>query len=474
MPVNNWLVRGFELGDGTKVGKCLSKSDKWELYATSEKGFAIAVDCDLVAKWQQHDPVFETCFSVLSIGNKEIALCFDNEGGLISCLSSGPYPGNYDEALLFAECFKKSKDVFGENVSFDGALYIEKLNMVFPVYDEEKSASDDKVIGAWLTGGVDISTSNFSRLCTLLAWMRPSAVKNILQTAGLPAVQEEIRVSGIEPVSDEEDMARTFAGDRFVLHGRQKLEEFFNEHVIDIIANAEKYQRMGIGFPAAIILHGPPGCGKTFAVEKLVEFLGWPSYSVSSGNVGSPYIHDTSRKISEMFDTAIENAPSVLIIDEMESFLTNRETAQTSGTHHVEEVAEFLRRIPEATKKKVLIIAMTNMIDSIDPAILRRGRFDHILEVDMPSAEEVEALLGHLLSALPVADDVSVKTIAKELAGHPLSDVAYIVKEAGRLSVKLEKERIDAEAFNLAYKSLPQDGGTKRKIGFSFEDDKKE
>lgn len=163
-----------------------------------------------------------------------------------------------------------------------------------------------------------------------------------------------------------------------------------------------------------------------------------------------------------------------MIIDEMESFLTNRETAQTSGTHHVEEVAEFLRRIPEATKKKVLIIAMTNMIDSIDPAILRRGRFDHILEVDMPSAEEVEALLGHLLSALPVADDVSVKTIAKELAGHPLSDVAYIVKEAGRLSVKLEKERIDAEAFNLAYKSLPQDGGTKRKIGFSFEDDKKE
>lgn len=99
---------------------------------------------------------------------------------------------------------------------------------------------------------------------------------------------------------------------------------------------------MGIGFPAAIVLHGPPGCGKTFAVDRLSEFFGWPTYHIDSGTIGSPYIHDTSRKIAEVFETAISNAPSMLIIDEMEAFLTERGSSKLSGQHHLEEVAEFL------------------------------------------------------------------------------------------------------------------------------------
>ena len=127
-------------------------------------------------------------------------------------------------------------------------------------------------------------------------------------------------------------------------------------------------------------MHGPPGCGKTFAVERLVDFLGWPSFQIDASSVASPYIHETSKKVAEVFDKAMQNAPSVLVIDEMEAFLADREMG--SGHHRVEEVAEFLRRIPEATKNDVLIVAMTNRIEMIDPAILRRGRFDHVIKVD--------------------------------------------------------------------------------------------
>jgi len=253
----------------------------------------------------------------------------------------------------------------------------------------------------------------------------------------------------------------------FSLPGRPQIEEFFNEHIIDIIFNAEKYQAMGIEFPSAIVLHGPPGCGKTFAVERLVDFIDWPSYSIDSNSVGSPYIHETSKKISEVFDKAIDGAPAVIVIDEMESFLSDRRSGGTSSLHHVEEVAEFLRRIPEAIKNKVLIIAMTNLIEMIDPAILRRGRFDHVIEVGMPSRIEVASLLDSLLSKLPKAEDLNINTILDALTGKALSDSAFVIREAARLAAKAGKSQLDQESIDAALKSLPEDKEKKsRRIGF--------
>jgi cell division protease FtsH len=148
----------------------------------------------------------------------------------------------------------------------------------------------------------------------------------------------------------------------------------------------------------------------------------------------------TSKKVAEVFDKAMQNSPSVLVIDEMEAFLADREMG--SGHHRVEEVAEFLRRIPEATKNDVLIIAMTNRVDMIDPAILRRGRFDHVINVDFASEGEVLSLLEKLLSTLPKEDDVDPKPLAKELAGRPLSDVTFVIREGARLAARGRKRQI--------------------------------
>src|SRR3546814_5792997 len=84
---------------------------------------------------------------------------------------------------------------------------------------------------------------------------------------------------------------------------------FFNEHVIDLIRNEERYKALGITFPGAVLLHGPPGCGKTFAVEKLVEHLDWPFFSIDSGSIGSPFIHETGKKIAEAFEQAVKVSP---------------------------------------------------------------------------------------------------------------------------------------------------------------------
>jgi SpoVK/Ycf46/Vps4 family AAA+-type ATPase len=252
------------------------------------------------------------------------------------------------------------------------------------------------------------------------------------------------------------------------LPGRPELDSFINEHIVDIIQNRDRYKALGIGFPSAVVLHGPPGCGKTFAVESLVNFLGWPSFQIDASSIASPWIHETSRKVAEVFDNTMQNAPSVLVIDEMEAFLAER-TMMAGHHHRVEEIAEFLRRIPEATKNEVLIVAMTNRIDMIDPAILRRGRFDHVIKVDYASEAEVLSLLEKLLSALPGGGDVDASPLAKELAGRPLSDVTFVVREGARLAARSGKDRLDQENLLTALSSAPareREGAAQRHIGF--------
>ncbi|MGH8545319.1 MAG: ATP-binding protein, partial [Gammaproteobacteria bacterium] len=217
--------------------------------------------------------------------------------------------------------------------------------------------------------------------------------------------------------------------------------------------------------PTPVVLHGPPGCGKTFAAERLIDYLEWPSFSIDASSVASPYIHETSRKVAETFEKAMDNAPSVLVIDEMEAFLSTRESS--GGHHRVEEVAEFLRRIPEASKSGVLILAMTNRVDMVDPAILRRGRFDHVVEVDYANESEVLGLMDHLLSTLPKAEDVDPRPLATALANRPLADVAFVVREGARLAARAGKDYLDQESLAAALESTPTRGpDNQRRIGF--------
>ena len=253
------------------------------------------------------------------------------------------------------------------------------------------------------------------------------------------------------------------------------LAERMRPRSLDDFVGQERLLASGTAFRRAIesghvhsmILWGPPGCGKTFAVDRLIDCLGWPSFQIDASSVASPYIHETSKKVAEVFDKAMQNAPSVLVIDEMEAFLADRESGGGSSHHRVEEVAEFLRRIPEAISKRVLIVAMTNRIEMIDPAILRRGRFDHVVKVDMASEKEVRALLVKLLETLPCDEGVDPTPLAKSLSGRPLSDVAFAIREGARLAARAGKDRLGQEQLLEAMEcNAAREGGMSRRIGF--------
>lgn len=235
---------------------------------------------------------------------------------------------------------------------------------------------------------------------------------------------------------------------RFRLPGRPALESFFRDRIIDVIENEERYRVWGLGFPGSVLLHGPPGAGKTFAVSQLASHLGWAVFSLEPASVGSPYIHETGMKIAKVFEDASEAAPSIVIIDEAEAYLASRGFGVGQGRHHLEETGELLRRIQEAPDKRILVVAMTNQLDLFDAAAKRKGRFDHVIEVGLPSAEEVVDLLPSLMGDVPRAADLDVSKLAQVLAGRPLSDVAFFVREAKFQGLRRGLDALDQECFD--------------------------
>jgi len=458
---NGTLLRGVRFGG---IG--------WQIHETEGHGRALIVAANLGQRWLDAGLLDPHVLQPFQFGAALFHTLSSGPSQALSPVAEAAAPSSKSEALAFALALRATRES-DPNSPLQDAIYVERVSRLLPTYEISPRTEDDVVLGYWLTGGAPVPAGSFRRLQSMLSWLPPAHLKDVVEAAGfevlevVPDVRRDttkVRTAAAtapEPGSPEHNEDRSFE-----LPGRPELEAFLNEHVVDIVQNRERYRALGISFPSAIILHGPPGTGKTFAVERLTDFLGWPSFQVDASSVASPYIHETSRKISQVFEQAMENAPSVLVIDEMEAFLTERDTV--GGHHRVEEIAEFLRRIPEATKNDVLIIAMTNRIDMIDEAILRRGRFDHVIKVDYAGEPEMRALLVNLLAAIPLEGDVAVQPLAKQLAGRPLSDAAFIVREAARLAAKAGKDGLDQESLEVAVSSAPRrerDEG-QRRIGF--------
>ncbi len=464
MMLEAWFPIGFQLPEGGVTRRILFEGDGWQILETYDGRALVVVDA-LMQRWREAGLVeagapFEfagiSYWSLLSPADLTLSPVYNSKS-----------PQNNHEAKAFAVAMQATRKIDPES-SLQDALYVERLSRVLPTYSIIAAADDAHVLGYWLTGGAHVSVDQFRRLKQMLSWLSDAELKTIVQSAGFDVKSlrsnDSARSTAIEQ-DGEPVLSKVSAGGVFTLAGRPQLEHFFNEHVVDIIQNRERYQQLGIGFPGAIALYGPPGCGKTFAVEELIEFLGWPSYRIDASSVASPYIHETSKKVANVFDSAIENAPAILVIDEMEAFLADREMG--SGHHRVEEVAEFLRRIPEASKHDVLVIAMTNRIEMIDSAIMRRGRFDHVISVDYASEAEVLALLEKLILSLPHEEDVDIAPLAKKLARRPLSDVVFVAREGGRLAARSGSDRLNQQSLLQALQATPaRDGENTRRIGF--------
>ena len=472
MKEDRWLPPDYTLGDGNHIRSLYVRGTKWQLYTTAEDGYALAVPDELYDHWLSLEWVEAGLFETAETDGKTVRVLSSRAGSQIASMAYGPYPHQRGQALSFVKALRRSLDRMGR-IDLDDAIYVERFSLILSTAREGPGRlSVNQAAGRYLTGGLDVPLSSVSLVLRYAPYLTESDIDQFIDRLRL---SRDEGTAGVLSEGAAEAAVRPGPGERrprregvFSLPGRPGLERFFREEIIEIVDREEDYRRMGVGFPGGTVLYGPPGCGKTYAVKQLTDFLGWPVYYIDSGSIGSKYVHETSRKIGEIFDQAAENAPSVIVIDELEAFLSSRESSLGSREIHLEEVAEFLRKIPQAQEKRVLVFGMTNLVEAVDKAILRRGRIDHMIEVGMPSEEEIRALLESLTANIPKEDDLPVEQISRELKGRPISDISFLVRDAARRTVRSGKDRIDTEAMLEALKALPPKDRKERRIGFGM------
>lgn len=309
-----------------------------------------------------------------------------------------------------------------------GGGFVPEVSVCLPIAGNNEE--DRRVLAFRLiTGGVEDTRLSPRQIRGFNPWLTEREILAFME--GFGVVVESAKERG---------EANTQEG-QFNLPGRPELEAFFREYVIDQHRLRDRYAAMGVQPPNGILLCGPPGSGKTFAVSMLAAYLGWPVFELGMREIGSPFIHQTSVRLNALFRKAAEKAPSIVVIDELDALAAPRETG--TQDHKVEEVSELLKLVEAAAAHGITVVATTNRKEAIDGAFLRKGRFDHVFEVGYPSNEEVMAVLATLVSERPHVPGLGLTTAAQRLAGRPMSDVAWAVNEAARLAVKSSKEAID-------------------------------
>jgi len=211
--------------------------------------------------------------------------------------------------------------------------------------------------------------------------------------------------------------------------GMRDLKAMLERDVLLPLQEPELYRQYRVALPNGIMLHGPPGCGKTFIARKLAEALTFHFIEVKPSDLANIYVHGTQEKISKLFADARAHAPCVLFLDEIDAILP----ARSPELYHsyAAEVNELLAQINEASKSRLLIIGATNRLDKIDLAALRPGRFDKKVLVGPPDIEARADLLRLCLKDRP-QDQIEIISVARESAGYSCAELTFIVDEAAR------------------------------------------
>lgn len=219
--------------------------------------------------------------------------------------------------------------------------------------------------------------------------------------------------------------------------GEDEAKELLTE-IVDYLHNPEKYREIGASMPKGALLVGPPGTGKTLLAKAVAGEAEVPFFSISGSEFVEMFVGMGAAKVRDLFKQANEKAPCIVFIDEIDTIGKKRDGAVPGGNDEREQTLNQLLTEMDGFdgSKGVVILAATNRPDSLDPALLRPGRFDRRIPVELPDLQGREEILKVHAKKIKIADNVRFDEIAKAAAGASGAELANMVNEAALRAVR--------------------------------------
>lgn len=232
---------------------------------------------------------------------------------------------------------------------------------------------------------------------------------------------------------------------------KQELHE-----VVEFLKSPAKFRGLGAEIPKGVLLVGPPGTGKTLLAKAVAGEAGVPFFSISASEFVEMFVGVGAARVRDLFQKAKRNAPAILFIDELDAIGRQRGTG-LGGSH--DEREQTLNQILVEmdgfeTDTRVIVMAATNRPDVLDPALLRPGRFDRRVVIDLPDMKEREQILNIHTRNKPLTEDVNLGAIARSTAGLSGADLKNITNEAAILAARENLKNIGQMQFNNAIEKV--------------------
>ena len=216
------------------------------------------------------------------------------------------------------------------------------------------------------------------------------------------------------------------------------------EEIVDFLKNPKKYISLGARIPKGVLLEGPPGTGKTLLAKATAGEAGVPFFTISGSDFVEMFVGVGASRVRDLFEQAKKNAPCIVFIDEIDAVARRRGTGMGGG--HDEREQTLNQMLVEmdgfGVNEGIIVMAATNRVDILDPAILRPGRFDRKVLVGRPDVRGREQILEVHAKNKPIGDDVNLENIARITAGFTGADLENLLNEAAILAAKGDKPYI--------------------------------